>query len=454
MCRIVRFLGGIAVACVLGFAVDDASAQSAPAWTQREADLRIALQHPDTAKVRALVDAGANVNARDELGGTALHVAVNFRGEPDVIRLLIDRGANVNAPDTDGDTPLLRAMRHAHYRHSDPLRLQRVVELLLARGADANIAGKDGASPVRAAMDPLNLPLIRLLLKHGAAMPDSGLDWALSNEQVDLVKELLARPTPAMLAFRDVHGGTMLHRAAESARMVFAMEWLVRHGADLHAADADGITPFGRAAFHGNLPAMEYLHRLKASSAQASRQGQTPLHLAAYGARHAVLEWLIRRGADPKAKDSSGRTALDLAIDTHPFAFLDEARKERLVVLLGGTPADVVRGRYVGARLHEATKARDLGEVKRLLEAGADPNVKNESGHTPLYWAIAWSSGLPASPAERAFGQALLPVLIRHGADPDMRMGDGSTHRTYTQYARDLRIGEMLDNTRRRLAPR
>ena len=65
--------------------------------------MRIALQHPDTAKVRALVDAGANVNARDELGGTALHVAVNFRGEPDVIRLLIDRGANVNAPDTDGD---------------------------------------------------------------------------------------------------------------------------------------------------------------------------------------------------------------------------------------------------------------------------------------------------------------------------------------------------------------
>ena len=454
MGRLTRFLSGVAMACVLGCAVNDAFAQSTPAWTQREADLRMALQHPDTAKVRALVDAGANVNARDDLGGTALHVAVNFRGDLDVVRLLIDRGANVNAPDTDGDTPLLRAMRHAHYRHSDPQRLRAVVELLLSRGAVAKIAGKDTALPVRAAMDPLNLPVLRLLLKHGAAMPDSGLDWALSNDQVELVKELLARPAPAMLAFKDVHGGSMLHRAAESSRMVFAMEWLVRHGADIHAADADGTTPFGRAAFHGNLPAMEYLHRLKAGSAQANGQGQTPLHLAAYGARHAVLEWLVRRGADLKAKDSRGRTALDLAIDTHTFAFLDEGRKERLVVLLGGTPADVLRGRFAGARLHEATHARDLGEVKRLLEAGADPNVKNESGHTPLYWAIAWSSGLPASPAERAFGQALLPLLIRHGADPDMRMGDGSTQRTYTQYARDLRIGEMLDNSRRRLAPR
>ncbi len=66
-------------------------------------------------------------------------------------------------------------VRHAHYRHSDPQRLRAVVELLLSRGADAKIAGKDTALPVRAAMDPLNLPVLRLLLKQGAAMPESGL---------------------------------------------------------------------------------------------------------------------------------------------------------------------------------------------------------------------------------------------------------------------------------------
>lgn len=274
----------------------------------------------------------------------------------------MDRGANVNAPDTDGDTPLLRAMRHAHYRHSDPQRLRAVVELLLSRGADAMIAGKDTALPVRAAMDPLNLPVLRLLLKHGAAMPESGLDWALSNDQVELVKELLARPAPAMLAFKDVHGGSMLHRAAElpadGVRDGVARAPWRRYpccGCRWHHALWPRGVPW-------ESPAMEYLHGLKAGSAQANGQGQTPLHLAAYGARHAVLEWLVRRGADLKAKDSRGRTALDLAIDTHTFAFLDEGRKERLVVLLGGTPAmccaDVSRAHACTKRPMRAISAK------------------------------------------------------------------------------------------------
>jgi hypothetical protein len=39
-------------------------------------------------------------------------------------------------------------------------------------------------------------------------------------------------------------------------------------------------------------------------------------------------------------------------------------------------------------------------------------------------------------------------------ADPNMRMGDGSTDRTYAQYARDLRIGDLLEDALRRNAPR
>ncbi len=92
--------------------------------------------------------------------------------------------------------------------------------------------------------------------------------------------------------------------------------------------------------------------------------------------------------------------------------------------------------------------------MKSLLEAGANPNVKNASGNTPLYWALALSSGLPATPAERAFGKALLPLLIRHGAEPEMHMGDGSTEQTYTQYARVLRIGDLLETAMRPYTPK
>jgi ankyrin repeat protein len=452
--RIVKALVGLVVGCILTFMMDGAAAQSTQPWTQREDDLRVALQHPDQAKIRALVDAGANLNARDVLGGTALHVAVNFRGDIEVIRLLIDRGANINALNDDGYTPLLLALRHAHYNHSDPGRLKAVVDLLLSRGASATLSGKDGMLPVRAAMDPVNIALIRLLLEHGAAMPDDGLDWALSNKRVDLIKLLLERPTPAILAYRDVHGGTMLHRAAEGPQMLFAIEWLVRNGADLHAKDHDGVTPFGRAAFSGNVSAMEYLYRHKAGAMHADKHGQTPLHLAAYGARHDIMGWLIKRGADLKAKDGWGRTPLEIAIDTHRFAFYDEERKSQLVSLLGGAAADILRGRYARDPLNEATERRDIKEVRRLLEAGANPNAKNASGHTPLYWALALCSGLPATPAERAFGKELLPLLIRHGANPEMRMGDGSTERTYAEYARVLRVDDLLETAMRRYAPK
>ena len=431
--------------------VDDTAAQPSPAWTQREEDLRIALQHPDREKIRALIAAGANVNARDVIGSTALHGAVNFRGDIEVIRLLLDRGANVNAPDNNGYPPLLTALRHAHYKHSDPQRLHAVAELLLSRGASAKIAGADGALPMRAAMDPVNIPLLRLLLKHGAAVPDDGLDWALSNGQVGLLKLMMEQATPGMLAFKDPGGGGLLHRAAEKHTMVFAMEWLMRKGANLNAVDNDGITPFGRAAFHDNIPGMEWLQNNKASMRMVSSDGMTPLHLAAYGARHEVVRWLLDRGADVKLRDKYGRTPLDIAIDTHPFAYYEEARKLELVTMLGGTSVDIARGRFSKHPLYEAMRNYDRRAVEKLLKAGADPNMKNAEGYTPLSLAITLASGGPATPDEIAFGKWVLPLLISHGADPGMRKPDGET---YEEWARGLRFGGALESIVKRYAPK
>ena len=55
--------------------------------------------------------AGADVNAKDSAGGTALHGAV-FRGSKEVAELLISNGADVNAKTKRGETPLDQAKRH------------------------------------------------------------------------------------------------------------------------------------------------------------------------------------------------------------------------------------------------------------------------------------------------------------------------------------------------------
>jgi ankyrin repeat protein len=81
--------------------------------SEQEAALQAAAVKGDTDTVKAMLDKGAKVDARDENGGTALGHAVWF-GHLDTVRLLIDRGADVNAGKRDGSTPLQLANSSNH----------------------------------------------------------------------------------------------------------------------------------------------------------------------------------------------------------------------------------------------------------------------------------------------------------------------------------------------------
>ena len=56
--------------------------------------------------IRALADAGANVNAKDEDDRSPLHYAAELRVRPEVVQALLNAGADVNARDSHGRTPL------------------------------------------------------------------------------------------------------------------------------------------------------------------------------------------------------------------------------------------------------------------------------------------------------------------------------------------------------------
>jgi ankyrin repeat protein len=53
-------------------------------------------------QVRKAVELGANVNARDEQGRTALILTVNTEDAYDIIRYLLENGADIHAKDKDG----------------------------------------------------------------------------------------------------------------------------------------------------------------------------------------------------------------------------------------------------------------------------------------------------------------------------------------------------------------
>ena len=78
--------------------------------------------HGDLADVKRHVQNGADVNARNKVGGTPLMTAAT-RGRLDVVKFLVDKGADVNARGNDGETPLTLATK------------QDVVEFLKQHGA-------------------------------------------------------------------------------------------------------------------------------------------------------------------------------------------------------------------------------------------------------------------------------------------------------------------------------
>jgi truncated hemoglobin YjbI len=92
--------------------------------------------------VRLLVDAGANVNACDNVKRcTPLHMAAR-RDNVEVAAALLDCGAEIEARDSARETPLRRAVN---------CNMTRVAALLLARGADAHSIGSRGLTPLAAA---------------------------------------------------------------------------------------------------------------------------------------------------------------------------------------------------------------------------------------------------------------------------------------------------------------
>ncbi|CAO3625586.1 unnamed protein product [Cunninghamella blakesleeana] len=91
-------------------------------------------------RVKELVEAGANVNEKDEFGYTPLHAAVSYN-QKEVLEYLLNNGGNVNIEDDDKDTPLYvcETLEMAQY--------------LLDHGADAHHKNEEGVSPAATAFE-------------------------------------------------------------------------------------------------------------------------------------------------------------------------------------------------------------------------------------------------------------------------------------------------------------
>lgn len=239
--------------------------------------------------VRYLLAQGAEVDARDEDGWTALLQAAAADGDRERVAIgqtLLEAGADVNARCTctgylgGGWTALMIAAREAR----NPL-----LKLLLARGADPNIANNEGQAALAIALDHGGDPeTVRALLERGAEVNARDKEGA----------------TPLMEAVNRM-GSRM--GSAESMRTLLARQ------ADVHARALNGWTVLMLAAAYGNVEAIELLLDAGADLHARTPKGRTALMLAVSEGRSEAVLGLLRRGAKADDADADGKTVLNYA---------------------------------------------------------------------------------------------------------------------------------------------
>ena len=124
-------------------------------------------------EIQALLQAGADVNAKDEDGRTAL-IAASTEDNPEMVRLLLQAGASVNVKDKKGRTALFWVpFRYTigEFNERVPKKLE-VAKLLLQAGADVNVVDKgsyrDGYTILMSAAYLAYVDIVKLLLQYGA----------------------------------------------------------------------------------------------------------------------------------------------------------------------------------------------------------------------------------------------------------------------------------------------
>ena len=179
------------------------------------------IKKDDPITVKALIDAGADVNAKDKLGEAPLHIAA-VRGYNEITSLLIAEGADVNTRNQHGLTPLHAAAWSGH---------KETVALLIAKGANINAKDEDGVTP-------LHVSALSGAQKTMALLIDKGADVNARNKD----------------------GMTPLHAAALTGQKK-AIELLIDKGAVINAKNKNGVTPLQIANHKGHQSIVELLQK-------------------------------------------------------------------------------------------------------------------------------------------------------------------------------------------------
>ena len=421
-----------------------------------------AARQGDAAAVESLLKQGTNPNTAAGDGMTALHWAAE-RGHQEVVELLISSGAVVDTKTRIGKyTPLHLASRSGHGGATrlllkagsnpnattttsgvTPLHLAAAaiegadaVAALLEHGADANATeASSGQTPLIFAAAYNRAASVAKLLDHGA-------DASITTEVVDVIQSLLLdreanrRFRDAVSLFRESNeaGRDWEPNSSQVQEAVSTQREFLRSNQNAEDLDPDDLISL-RPDYPGGPDVKRPPYR---ETLVGMTGGMTALlHAAREGHVETALA-LLEGGADVNQVSGGDRTSpllmavLNGQFDLALLLLEWEADPDLAASTDGATPLFAVlqtewapKSNYPQPRAQDIQKTRYLDVLRKLLDAGANPNVQL---NTHLWY---WEYGLTklgidltgATPFWRAaFAQDLgaLRLLADHGADPNI----------------------------------
>jgi ankyrin repeat protein len=392
----------------------------------------------NSATALALVDAKADVNARQDDGTTALHWAA-YHDDLPLLRRLLKAGAKANVANDYGSTPLAEAAERA-----DPEALR----MLLEAGAGVESPNPQGQTALMTVARTDVVEAAKVLVAHGANVNahetwrgQTALMWASAQSQ------------PAMVQFLISHGADV--NARETVRA-----WPRRVTAEPRPQNRPlgGLTPLLFAAREGCAPCAAQLLKAHADIELADPEGITPLIMAIQNAQFDAAAVLIKAGANVNTWDIWGRAPLYSAVDyntTPRGGRPDRPSSDRTTALqvidmllkAGANPDMQLKlfppyrslGQDRGAdgmltvgttALIRAAKAGDSAAIQLLLAHGARPDLPNSLGITPLMAAAGVGSTTIDTRARFRNEQKCLSsakLLLAAGVDVNAANGNGQT---------------------------
>jgi ankyrin repeat protein len=339
----------------------------------------------------------------------------------------------------------------------------RTVCLLLALSCVSAWAGTDGdtASLADAIKSGDRVTALALLKKHAdvnAAEADgtTAIHWAVRQDDADLVDRLIKAGADVKASNR--YGVTPLYLACVNASAPMIAK-LLAAGADPNSATTEGETALMTVARTGNADAVKVLiaHGADVNSKEQWRQ-QTPLMWAAAECHPEVAQELIAHGAEVNARQVTWNWERQVTKEPRekwmPLGGLTPLHFAARQGCLEGAKVLVKAGAEINATNPNGFSPILLAIINShydvaafLLDHGADANIADETGRTPLYAAVDMHT-LPESnlpwPSElnnQLTSMDLINSLLAHGANVNAQLKKQQPYRSKVDRGADTMLG-------------